>query len=317
MRKISLLLVLISVAIVSCKKEHKPVQPVSSTQKVTFTVGFSQTTQAINSGKLVANALNVNSTPDTSLTNHINIIYYSVFDSAGNLLHNVYQTSSDTSFGHYTDNLHAGTYTVTISAGTNIGVSGGGTDLLSNAFIYGPGGVNSSQGFVSDVFFKRISVTVGNNAVTSAVALNRLTSRLIVNINDAIPANSNYAKITISNVASRYYVGDDHIINVNGVGNNGGTYNYTIPASAAGTLNYRIVTDFMYLADFDAGIEVGQTTNQVTTVYGSKAVPNVTAVPNMITLLSGSLFGGTGTHSTGGFQVATDTSWNTPIVKTF
>jgi len=316
MRKISLL-ILISAAIISCKKEHKPVQRVSSTHPVIFKVGFSQTTQAINSGKLVANSLNINSTPDTSLTNHINIIYYTVSDSAGNILHNVYQTSGDTAFGRYTDNLHPGKYTVAISAGTNIGVSGGATGLLNDAFIYGPGGVNSSQGFVSDVFFKRISVTVGNSTVTTSVALNRLTSRLIVNINDAIPVNSNYATITISNVASRYYVGNDRIINVNGGGNNGGTYNYAIPASAAGTLNYRIVTDFMYLADFDVGIEIGQTTNQTTTVYGSKTVPAVTAAPNKITLLSGNLFGGTGTTSTSGFQVATDTSWNTPIVKTF
>jgi hypothetical protein len=73
----------------------------------------------------------------------------------------------------------------------------------------------------------------------------------------------------------------------------------------------------MYLGDFDTGIEVGNITNQSTTVCGAKRVPGVTATPNKITLPSGNPFGGTGTTSTGGFQVTTDTLWNTPIVKTF
>jgi hypothetical protein len=318
MRKTLLYLILISITVIACKKEKRnSIPPVTGTQKVTFVAGFSQTTQSINSvGKITAtNSLNLNSTPDTSLTNHINIIYYTVFDSVGNLLHNVYQVVGDTAFGRFVDDLHPGKYTVTISAGTTIGVASAAT--LSDTFIYGPGGINSSQGFTSDVFFKRITITVGYAAQTETVALNRITSRLIININDAIPANSNYALINISNVASNYYVGTDRIINVDGPGNNFGQYSYTIPVSAAGTKNYQIVTNFMYLNDFDVSIEIGQKTATGATVYGQRTVPNVTAAPNKITLLSGELFGGPTTGSTGGFQVTNDTTWNPKIVKTF
>lgn len=316
MRKIVFYLALLSLAIISCKKEHGPGNSAATAQKVVFTVGFAQSSQAITNNNLTVSSLHVNAAPDTSLTNHINIIYYTVFDAAGNQLHNIYQVKGDTSFGHYTDNLHPGNYTVAISAGTDIGVASGAGDI-NGTFIYGPGGVNSSQGFVSDVFFKRLNITVANTTLNQNISLNRLTSRLIININDAIPANSNYASINISNVASRYYVGTDQVINVSGPGNNFGQYDFIIPVSAGGTKNYRIVSDFMYLGDFNVNIEIGQQSNNSTTVFGSKSVSNVTGAPNKITLLSGNLFGGSGTNATGGFQVTTDTTWNPAIVKTF
>ena len=300
MKKVLFVLIAICVIAASCKKDHKIITPVSTLQKVSFAVGFSQSTSIINSkNPLKVNSLATNSsTPDTALTNYISTLYYMVFDSAGNLIHNITQLSSDTAFGHYTDNLHTGKYTVAVAGCTGMTLVAG---TLSSEYLGG--------GFSHDAFFERVTITVANAPLTQPISLNRITSKFIVNINDAIPANATYGLVRLIGVANDYFVGTDQI--GTSVSN---PYYYTIPATAAGTTNYQMSGIFLYMAPFTTDIEVAQSSDPAATVYGAKTVQNVTGQANKITILSGNLFGGSGG---GGLQVVPDTIWNIPIIKTF
>ncbi|MGZ3766120.1 MAG: hypothetical protein ACXVB0_19605 [Mucilaginibacter sp.] len=303
MKKLFLGLILVYVMMLSCKKEHHSTVNVSqsTTHKVTFTVGFSQGVGAIQINSLKTNSFSTSSAPDTSLTNHIHNLYYMVFDSVGNSVHNITQASTDTAFGKYTDNLHPGKYTVAIAGGTNLTLNSGN---LAATYI------SNSNGFVNDAFFEKVSIIVGNTDLTQGFSLNRITSKLVVNINDALPNDPQaVGKLTLSGVGYAYFVGTGNISNVQNAG-----YSYVIPASALGTKNFRMTTYFLYNGPFTAEIYCGV---NPALIYGDKIVTGVTGAANKITILSGNLFGGGGTNSTGGFQVAVDTAWNSTVTKTF
>jgi len=296
MKKITFSLLSICVILYSCKKDHKIAPSVSALQKVTFTVGFSQSTGGIAINSVNNKSLKTNSAPDTALTNHIDGLYYMIFDSVGNLVQNISQSKTDTAFGHYTENLHIGKYTIAIAGGSGMTINPG---TLNKQTIYG--------GFAFDTFFERLQITVGITPVNQAFSLHRLTSKLIININDAIPANATYAKVGLYGVGNSYAVGTD-VISTTTIT----SYLYSnIPGAAVGTTNYQISGIFLYAAPFSADIAVADNSN-LTTVYGEKVVSNITGAPNKITKLSGNLFGGTG-----GGQVGADTTWKAPILQTF
>ena len=315
MNKILTGLVLGCIVLASCKKDHsKDNNPTAKLQKVTFRLGLVKST-----GAFQTNSLHVNSTtPDTSVTNYMDVLYYMVFDAQGNSLHNITQSASDTAFGHYTDNLAPGTYTVAIAGGKSGLVIKPGN--LSHQYIYYQAitwefNYPVPVPFDKDAFFYRGTLTVGSTAATQNISLSRIVSKLVVNINDAIPNNATKAGVGLNYNANTYLVGDgstgEYIVDaILGFGEYRG-YTFDVKSTDWGKTNYQMSTLFLPPS---SPIPVTIYVSTPTTILGQKVLSNVTGQPNKVTLLSGNLFGGSGG---GGFQVAVDTAWNTPVVKTF
>ena len=315
----------------SCKKEHaKDTTPVQSLHKVAFKVGFSQQTSAyltnsLNSHNLSLTRLNTNAV-DTSLTdNHVSTICYAVYDSLGNNVHNITQLSTDANFGILTDNLRAGNYTVILAAGQtglSIGLDPANTTtttskISTDIVSYGDEYPIDLPG--KDIFYKKLSLTVTNTDASQSVNLDRITSRLTVDIEDAIPANAKYIVLTfIGAPAFKYYVGTSTA----GAGNTT-TFSVidTITVAKIGTTNNKLTTILLsppsaFSVNLMCGTGIGSPPG--ITVIAQKTIPNVTCQPNTQTILTGNLFGGAGAPVTGGFSLTIDTSWNsTPITKSF
>lgn len=313
MKKILLCILIIGVAITSCKKDNSKKRELAPLQKVVFNVGFSKAVADFQLSRLRTNS----TTPDTSITNYIDVLYYMVFDASGNNVHNIAQLSTDTAFGHYIDNLQAGSYTVVVAGGkAGFSVFNG---SLSTAYLYyDSGGTQNPQYvpgfFTQDAFVSKSTLTVGATASSHAFALNRIVSKIVVNINDKIPASTTQIQANINYAANVYKIGDGSTTTgVNGIFNPfvGGN----VPASALGTTNYQMSGLILNNSSHAIDVEI-IATGAGGTILADKPLTNVTFQPNKETLLSGNLFGGSG-GTTNGFQVVTDTTWNTPANRGF
>ncbi|MBS1526353.1 MAG: FimB/Mfa2 family fimbrial subunit [Bacteroidetes bacterium] len=339
MKKILFEIILACFLLTACKKQHnKDDNPiVTSLQKVTFNVGFSSRLT-----NFATNGLSINSTkPDTSLTNYIDVLYYCVFDSLGKGLHEFVQQKTDSTFGRYTDNLHPGKYTIVIvggQAGIIVSPVSVGTDINS-VWITHYSQPSPKLYFNVDAFYKKVPITVSATSSAQNVNLDRIVSKMVVNINDPIPAGAKYLALVISNAANKFNVGTGTV----GLDSDGPPpaqmQEYTLTTANAGTQNFQLSTLFLY--NGASSVEVFCSTSKPTNfkggnpfsnllyrdnpassnydaysgvVYGDKTIPNVTGAANKITLLSGDLFGGTGD---GGVKVSADTNWNAPITKGF
>jgi len=332
MKKFLFGLMLVCIVMASCKKEHsKDPGTNKTTHKVVLNVGFSRSTVIFESNSLKINSLKENAA-DTALTNYVEVLYYVVYDSNGNIVHTIKQLSTDSNFGSYTDNLAAGTYSLIVAAGGQSLILssdsyGDAYSLSTDVLSYGfndpvGGGLQPWHGFSGDTFYKKITLTVTNADVSQGISLDRITSKLVVNIEDALPAN---AKTIYVECSPSYYFhigsGTASPTSVDGAGLRIQAIG-TVSAAQIGTTNYKVALFFLTSAPFSARVYCSSlpppTDGNVKNIIADRTVPAVTGQPNKVTLLSGSLFGGATTHSTGGFTVSFDTTWNaTPITKSF
>ncbi|MES2062001.1 MAG: FimB/Mfa2 family fimbrial subunit [Bacteroidota bacterium] len=289
MKKIFISIFLLIVIAAACKKDRSVSTGDDKDQKVTFKVGFAQNS----TGFLSATHTNsLKSNADTGLTNHVSIIHYAVFDASGVILHKITQKSTDAIFGQYTDNLKPGTYTVVVAAGpVNLRVSG---STLNNSFLD-----QQSDLLWGETFFSKFSITIATTAITNNVALHRITSKVVVNVNDPIPAGVNGLLLTIKNVAVKFDIGTEHPF-----------YDppNTVISGSYYDSKYQISTSFLYIGPFDVTLTGGS--------LAEKHIDNITAGPNTLITLNGNLFGGTGSDGNG-FKIGIDTAWNIPINKGF
>ncbi|SHM17693.1 hypothetical protein [Mucilaginibacter sp. OK098] len=331
MKKFLFGLILVCIMLVSCKKDHSKDHGTSTTtHKVAFNVGFSKSTGAFETSNLKTNGLKENAA-DTALTNHADVLYFAVYDSNGGNITTVKQLSTDPGFGSYTDNLASGTYFLVVAAGgNNLIVSGDkakyvdvprklSTDVLAYGFDEDiNNGYLSWHPFTDDTFYKKITLNVTNTDINQSISLDRITSKLVVNIEDALPANAKTMYV-LTNPSDKFYIGS-------GTGSiSEGNNEIISPVSAAqiGTTNFKLAQLFLTSAPFSVNVYCSSLPppppyTNIPNIIANKNISNVTGQPNKVTLLSGSLFGGTTTHSTGGFTVSVDTTWNAiPITKSF
>lgn len=320
MKKILFGLIILCVIFSSCKKEHKnAMEPDTSLHEVTFNVGFS----AITTG-FETRALKVNSTTaDTSITNNIDVIYYMVFDSNGNGLHTITQLKTDTGFGHYVDKLRTGSYTVVISAGkTGLLFSPNVNNTLSNTFLYYHSPDIFSQTFVyafnEDAYYKKIALTVSGSNSSQSVALDRITSKLTLNIEDAIPLSATYGLLTISGAANEYFVGTGTTTIVTSLDyTNIVTVSHHFTAAEINTTNFKFSTAYLYNGGPLSVSVLCGTTPPNMIIFGEKNISNVTGAVNTPTYLTGTLFGGSSSGTGVGFTPSLDPVWNAPVVTHF
>ncbi|NCD72257.1 FimB/Mfa2 family fimbrial subunit [Mucilaginibacter agri] len=193
------LLIVIAVALISCKKDNsmvvkdKPSPPVAVTKyPVSFSTSFSA-----NSKPLGLKAINGVKKTQGTLKDYINFLKYYVtrIDSPGIIIKTVIQKSTDPDFGVIRDTLPKGNYRVVF-----LGETEGGTDVVPYSYDWeAPQSTwdlfafNEAQSYIpprplGDIFVKVVKVTVSERAFTY-IELERLTAKVDVVIQDPIPAN--------------------------------------------------------------------------------------------------------------------------------
>lgn len=311
MRKLFLYITILPVLFISCKKDQK--SPDATRQKkyaVKFNItGFTQQIVSSVNNKLRMNSLqSLSNSLDTTI---IGVLYYIVYDSNGNLVTQITQTSGQTNFGNISDELPAGTYQV------NFG--GGKTGLLVNPWLDGglegyrnfhyPNQLPNIPPWSDDFFFKQINLTISSGNVSQNVSLERVTAKLTINIQDALPSNADHITISVNKEYYDFPFGISNLAQYGGLGSISPTF--VIPSSAIGTTNYKMsmlmmntVTPFTVTIDcYDSAYNL----------IGEAIVNNVSLQPDTQTILSGKLFG-----SNTGINAGLNASWDpTPITVSF
>ncbi len=285
MKKAVLYSFLACILVYSCKKETSKL-PVTTkkTYEVKFNVSnFDQTLQSTGSRALGRYGSKTASV--TSVANYLNLLYYYVYDSNGNIVHSLIQDSTATNFGNIADSLVSGTYTVVIAAGKQglrYGKQPGQPETLPSWYIfYSP---VANQAIWKDSFCTKFQLTVSGGNINQNVTLTRLVGQLEVKILDTIPASANTLRIAINQEYSNYYVSDGH--------EDGGaplTIQATIPNSAKGKANFTINNIIgNTTAPFSVTITCYDASQKI---LGTARVDNTTCQKDTRTILSGKLFG--------------------------
>ena len=273
--KKTLLFAAVCAALLSCSSKDDP----KETYDVKFSVSdFTFTTSPMSAPRKVVSSL---SDEDGAMTD----LY--LFDGSTQLSH---QTSDQSDFGTITVMLTAGNHTLHFVATRSTGLSYDGGILSATS--------------LRNTFGKTITINVSGSS-DETVEMNRLSGKLVITINDAIPAGAANLRIQVGNmyknlnVQTLYGVSPsafDQTVNISGkVGMTGQTWNLPILAPAAEGYE----TTFTLTATNGSGAVIGQATG------------TVTLAPNTKTLLSGNLF--TGTRS----FVSLNTAWNADINANF
>lgn len=276
MKKLLFLAAICSV-LMACSSSSNE-EPVAK-EKVTFTVSnFTSTTQPMSAPRKAVSSL---SDEDGDMTD----LY--LFDGSTQLAH---QVSTDENFGTITVMLTAGSHTLHFVATRSTGLA------------Y-EGGVLSATSLRS-TFGKTITINVSGSS-DETVDMNRLSGKLVITINDAIPAGAANLRIQVGNiyknldVQTLYGVSPaafDQTVSLSSkVGLTSQTWTLTTLAPDADGYE----TTFTLTATNGSGVVIGQATG------------TVTLAPNTKTLLSGNLF--TGTRS----FVSLNTAWNADINANF
>lgn len=283
----------------SCKKEKKPTN--TQTYPINFKVtGFSQAQVPIGSvgkTKTAALAIQADSIPVQKL---VYILFAVSSDPHATTLKRF--TKGDAGFGTITDNVPPGNYIATFIGGSDglIVEDDEGKGDYTPFYFYYP----STQW--GDTFYKRVPITVTSSGINQGVALDRLTSRLDLVINDAIPTGTSRITVTFSDTS--------FVDAKSGVKLSPGTHltSKTINAADIGKTNYTITMyNLNNIKPFDVSISYyGINPNGP---LDTKVVRNVVCKTNTRTILSGDLF--TPTNST--FTIAINQDWNTPVTVNF
>lgn len=290
MKHYMLLCAVISLLFTSCGKE-KRITPDDGGKKypVKFDVsGFTQIyePQGSATGKVKTN--DVDSLPVTTLA-------YVVFKD-NQIVSIKTSKKGEAGFGTFTDELSPGSYQIAFGGGSPGIISMGSVDVAypdnKTALLSG-----------NDLFSKKIPLTVSSSAIAQNVQLSRVSSQLVVNINDPVPTGVTFIGVRMKDTTTyalqqqKYYGEYDH------------DYQRKIIGSDIGKSNYRIVINNSHnIVPFTITIYYVQNGKTV-----SKVIPNVVCKTNMRTVLSGNLFGSNGAN----FEMKIDRNLNPPVYTDF
>lgn len=348
----------------SCKKEQQtsPSSIAKSTvKKYAVEIKLSDFEQSIGSISKSAGISLMslsNKVSADSLKNHINNLVYLAYDSAGKEVGRIRQYSSgggyrynyvfdpyvepyegyNNSFGSIIDSLPSGKYTVvlvgsnyrfTINERNPYDPNGdmGDRYLLPDAYIGELSSLSYEIPFTEDTFIKKFFITINNQSLNQAVALDRITGKLEVNILDAIPANADKFDFKIYKAATGIHLSSLNLTGYTnygyGDGNGGGEGDtpefpestlwdpIKIKDSEKGVSNYQY-SRFLYGRD-DVPVTVKlRCFDAQGNIIVSKTVENVRIYKNKRTILTGRLFDN---RSEASFNVSVNSAWDPNTVE--
>lgn len=274
MKKVLFFSALAALILTGCKGKDEPSQ-----QQVVFRVtNFTATTEPMD-GRAKA--------PQSLIDDGDALTDLYLFDGTTQLVH---QTNDQAEFGTITVLLTTGNHTLHFVATRSTGLSYEGGILACTS--------------LRNTFGKTLQLNVAGGGDQN-VTLDRLSGKLIITINDAIPTGASSLRIQVGDrytsldVATLYGVSPaafDQNVNISGkVGNTG--HQVSLYMLAPDEDGYE--TDFTLTATNTSSEVIGQATG------------TITIAPNTKTLLSGNLF--TGTRS----FVVLNLAWNADIEESF
>lgn len=269
MRKVIYICALLSVAIVSCKKNGETTsKPEADGKKyeVNFNIGIDAGEQNLHSLSKI-NKLN-NSL--ANLSDMATFLAYYVFNSDDKLVTSLIQTSNTPNFGKITDGFAAGTYTVVLVATKN----------QPTEYDY-----KHIVALGSDTFYQKFELTVTASTVTQNINLHRVNGQLEVKILDAIDDGT---------ASIQYQLDTDYgLLLSNGMPDiskaNNRTETKAISSSLYGTTNYTYNT---FVTNTAKPLKLTIIVNSKISGAYKTVVDSVMIYPNTRTILSGKLFGG-------------------------
>ncbi|WP_413666594.1 hypothetical protein ACEN9X_18885 [Mucilaginibacter sp. Mucisp86] len=273
----------------SCKKDHK--SPTQTDDKL-YTLNFSTKPKLTT----MQSKLAVNST-DTALTKNVKYLTYLLYDSQGNLKKQVNQDSASANFGTFTTQVPNGTFYAY---------------FLGNSTIYGAS-VRLSDNIIYrdsrlDMFYKADTVVVNGSNVNGNVTMNRISSLLELNIEDAIPNVISGISITDFVPAGVLLLKDTTYATINSSPDYGYLHSYLFTNAQKGTHNVKIrmavfvpqVLHTITLNIIENGRYIGHTIT----------IKNVRFMANAKTILSGTVFD-KAINNQGDFHISIEPGWDT------
>lgn len=324
MRKYTFSMLAIMLMLFACKKDNNnKINTSGKSSRVSFSIGFAQSTGIFNTAAIRSGKLKVNTTfsaPDSALQTAVDVIYINIYGADGNRVFAAKQLASDTSFGRVSVMLAPGNYTAAFTAGkTGLTLTGNGTFTNDN-FTYG----QAAQ--VQDTFFQKESIIVGEDGISQNIQLNRVVAKIIVNIEDAIPSNVQFIGMTFTDDPTS---GQPIIFSTASGGPlnaNGRTTIYTQPdvPVTTGVKNMKLCM-YVFNADKPYSIRMfASNTLQPRLAAGLDGFPgnysgdaiadvivnNVAVQIGHQTTVTGRLFGGSGLPAGNGFNISVNPVWD-------
>jgi hypothetical protein len=312
-KKINIIILFITVAAFSCKKNHSKDDPGSSVSKahtVTLTINPSGFLQSISNNS----KLNVNSTVNPSdFKNYIDTLYISF---AGKVY--TYNTKNLTAINIPSQQLFPGTYKAFAFGGKK----GFRFDQSYLVAYYAPADPQNflSSGLWQDSFAALQSFTVSDADVTVNLSLARIDAALEVVIQDKLPSNVSYFTVDVSKEYYFYYPANDLAYDTypnEELRAPGAMIKYVVADTSKGKPNFTMDRIMLNTnSNFYLTISAYDSANSL---IASKVVSNIKLTKNQKSILTGTLFGGSTSNAAGStLPVKADTSWNsTPILKPF
>ena len=307
MKKYLLGIICICLFSLGCKKDQKKgTGPDTKLHSVSYNIGVSQT-----SAQFLGNSTGkpkVNDAVDPQpLGNLMDILYYNVYDASGKIVHSIVKHKADPDFALLKDNLVAGTYTIVFFGGYKTLYCGKNTLQYDVASYQGTTIPVDPVKF--DTFYKKISLTVTNADSNQDITLDRIVAKLIINVEDAIPAGATKLTASISPVFKYLWV-NGTVPTSPPVDSEIGYI--TLPLAVTGGSTNNSVSTLLYTAAIHFNVTL-DCTDATGKSYAHKVIPDISTEPNKVTLLTGNLFGTTSTHGNA-FHITINPDWNTTTI---
>lgn len=311
MKKILTITILASLIFTACKKDKAPENTPNDSKKyeVKFNAtGFSQEFTDFDPS-LVTKGLKTNEILDTTT----DAIRLNIFDSQKKQVYKGVTSVYKGNLGQFSVMLPQGNYKAVFTGMRETYYNEGRfsynliVDLESDGnyyYIYQNDTEFGPMQLSKDIFFKEVNFNIPQTNQTQNVTLQRITSRLRVNIKDYIPTAVTRIEVDIDSAYNKFSNSPEqyHELITRGV-----TFD-----SFANKRN-DITGELQMLVPPNSTHTVSIRAYAGTTLYAQKIITGVVCSPNKITLVRGNLFGGATGPS--GNNVKVDTTWSSTVIN--
>ncbi|KAA8482049.1 fimbrillin-A associated anchor protein Mfa1/Mfa2 [Arcticibacter tournemirensis] len=294
MKVVSLLFIIVLLCFSSCKKTENNPSSESDLHSLTLTLnGFGQIITDTKNGGFI-------SSDPVPLKDYVHFLNYFIYGQDGNLVHSLKQADTDANFGKITDQVPAGTYSVVL-VGSRYNNTFGGTTALSTS-------KTLSAAVDDDLFFKKVSITVGSDDLSQSVVLDRVSSYMEVSIEESLPAEVASIDVTVQNEADVFMFASESVQ----IGTVPATKKFTKVISSDDDRNNPRMGMCILNVVSDLSVQIYCYDSAKKYIKGVK-VQNVKCEKNRKTILYGKVFA----MPSGEFPVSVNPEWGDPIAKPF
>lgn len=218
MKKILIILLVLSIALVSCKKEHNvPSAKHEENSAEKYPVSFAVAPFDVQTGTLSVHSA---AKKTSALKDNFKYLYYYVTKQSDSIhvIKTIKQQSTDQDFGRINDTLAAGKYNIFIvgAARPDVEVFTGTHDFYYPGLLLGYEGQDGHRPptSIGDNFYKKLPITVSQLSFQD-VKLDRIVGKVNIKITDPIPAGVSKIVVDFNSVPDVFdmYTGKQAIIN--------------------------------------------------------------------------------------------------------